>query len=655
MAKNKEKNLKNNFNYDGDNPEYGFQLKKKANLWWLLLLLLPLLLLIPLKKDVTVYTQLDGNPEPFVDVSMNYTARYLLWNKKFNVKIPYDTIQQTDSTGRTVFKKVGYSVYSFVFHFNSPIVFTAGGNECHDSIEKSCRFHTTRKVELDMQPRLADVRLKVVDKELEFVIPGAQVECEYIAKNGKQQMVETTDAAGCGVVKDARVCSSFNSIKVSADGYADTLLTNLQVADLLEQAGGYVIPLRPLKDRFTFFVKNKYTKEPIPEALAEVTLMINGQTGTVNRSTTNVDGLGQGFFDNARVLATVDIKASKQGYYDSVFVAPKGKPNPMKVREFVALPDDARVVWLRPKPHVEQFRNVDTLSNQPIAGVKNEIVVNGIDGTTKTYEATSNRNGYFDVTALPGDKITIKSTLDPTYYPKTTVIDKFEKAEIVYMRPKLVSLDFRTMEMVDGQIYGLLPNCTLAITVDGKRVNPNDSGNGNFSVANVRLNSTISIAASKKYYNSSTKIRNRNVGDLYKAPQDERDIPLSIERVCGTLYDSEEHNVSDLRVPFPHVLGKSSGSFKFKFQTRPKPDAFEIWNCRPEEVNDANRSKYFLLRWPQSGFASTDWNHQTLTISYSKGPFITVVAIRSNADSFFDYVICCPDEDCDVNWPRPAK
>lgn len=654
MAKNKEKYLNANFNYDGNNPEYNLELKKKPNLWWLLLLLLPLVLLIPLKKDITVYTQLDGQAEPFVDVSMNYTAHYLLWNKKFNVKVPYDTIQQTDDTGKTVFKDLGYSVYSFIFKSKSPIVFNAGGEECFDSITKSCRFHTTRKAVLDMQPHLSDVRLKVVDKELRFVLPGAKVKCEYMGRNGMLQTIDTTDAAGCVVLKDARSCGGFNSVNVSADGYADTLLTDLTIPQLLADAGGYVIPLRPLKDRFTFFVKNKYTKQPIPDALAEVMLMINGQQGTINRSKTNVDGLGQGFYENARILATVGIMVSKAGYYDSTFVAPPGKPNPMTVREFTALPDSLRVIWLRPKPHTEQFRNVDTLSLQPIAGVKNEIVIEGIDGTTKHYTATSNRNGYFDVTALPGDKISIKSALDPYYYPKNTVIDKFEKAEIVYMRPRMATLEFRTVEMVDGQIYGVLPNCELVITVDGKQVNPTNSGNGNFSVPNLRFSSTISIVASKQYYTSnSTKVRNRIVSDLYQAKQDARDIPLEIDRVCGQLYDSEEHGVADMQVKFLHVLGKSSGSFKFKFQTRPQEDAFEIWNCRPEEVIEANRSKYFLLRWPKSDFASTGWNHQTLSVPYSKGPFITVVAIRSDNNSYFDYVICCPDEDCEVNWPHP--
>lgn len=526
MATKKEKNLKNNFKYYGDAGEYSFQMKKKPNLWWLLLLLLPLLLLIPLRKDITVYTQMDGAPEPYVDVSMNYTAHYLLWEKKFNVKVPYDTIQQTDSTGKTVFKCVGYSIYSFIFHFKTPVVFRAGGDECYDSISKSCRFHTTRKVVLDMSPKVADVRLKVVDKEVGFELPGANVECDFLGKNGARHVADTTDAGGCVVVKEARLCGEFNNIKVSADGYADTLLTQKQVAELLGQPGGYVIPLRPLKERFIFYVKNAYTKEPIPNAMAEVTLTLNGQQGTVG-SRTNVDGLGQGFFDDARILATIGIKASKKGYYDNAYVAPKGKPTPITVRDFVKLDSIDRVVWLQPKPQAVQFRNVDTLSKQPIAGVSNKIVVKGIDGRTDTINETSNRNGYFDVTALPGDKITIVSTLDPYYHPKTTIIENFSKGEILYMHPIMVDLVFNTMELVNGRITGVLPDCDLIVMVDGKKVNPSNSGSGSFTVNNLRLTSKISIVASKAdYITNDTKVQDKSVEKLRKANQDERDIPL---------------------------------------------------------------------------------------------------------------------------------
>ncbi len=518
----KEGKLKKKFKFDQEGSEYNFQLKKKPNLWWLLLFLLLLLLFIPLKKDIVVLTQCDGKAEPYVDVRMQYTSRYLLWEKQFLNNVPYDTIQQTDSTGMTVFKDVGYSVYSFIFHFRSQAVFSAKG-DCFEDIEVARRFHTTRKVVMEMQPLLTDVRLKVVDAELCFEIPDAAVECSYRGKGGSSELTDSTDVAGCVVVRNVRVCGGVESIMVSAEGYADTLLTNLTVKELLKDAGGYLIPLRPLKERFTFFVKNKYTKEPIPGAIAEVSLTERGIDVSSGKTRTNVDGLGQGFYDNARVMAKVSITAEKKPHYKS------GKlEGDYTVKQFKELPDSLRVIWLVPEPFTVEFRNLDTLTGEPIAGVHNEVFIEGVDGSTSSKEVVSNRNGCFPVSAREGDKITIKSTLDPYYHPKTSIISKFEKGDTIYMYPVLVTLDFRTVEIdEDDRLTGELPDCDLEIIVDGEKVAPTNSGTGSFSVVNLRLTSTISIIASKPEYNTNdTKIQNRNVGELYKSMPEERDIEM---------------------------------------------------------------------------------------------------------------------------------
>lgn len=657
----KERILKESFGFDGGTDDYSFQIKKKHGLWWLLLLLLPLLLLIPFKKDVTVLTQFNGDPVPFVDVSMNYTGHYLLWDSHFMVDRTFDTIQQTDEEGKTVFKDLGYSLYSFIFHHNAPIVFHVEGGECFSPIDESHQFHKTRKVKLEMDPLAEDVRLKVVDSELGYEIPEANLEIEYDSRGGRQVVTVTTDAAGCVVLADAWLCGSFGSIKASADGYADTLLGEQPVKKMLANNSGYLIPLRPLKDRFTFFVKNKFTKQPVPDAVAEVTLTVNGKTGSSGKMRTNVDGLGQGFFDDARVLAIVDIVASKQPLYrDGRFVSPTGKD--LTVREFKALPDSLRVVWLEPEPQAVDFRNLDTVSGKPISGVRNEIIVEGVDGTVRNSVETSNRNGYFPVRAVQGDKITIVSTLDPYYIPKTTVIDHFQQAEVIYLRPIMVSLEFRTVEQADGRILGELADCGLEITVDGNKVSPTNSGSGSFMVKNLRLSSAISIVATKPGYNTNrTKVRNRNVGDLYRARQEERDIPLDIERVCGQRYSSDA--VPGKSTMSLHIMGKSSGRFKFMFRTRAVADEIEVWNCRPNEIATADRKKCLLFKWTLNdgdagrtppgdyrGQLMDGFSPETRWLNFNNGPYITVVGVRSDSSSNFDYVVCCPDEDCEVSW-----
>lgn len=734
MSKNKEKKLKSLFCYNEGTNEYSFQLKRKLKLWWLFLLLLPLLLLIPLKRDIMVITQVaDDTPEPNVDVAMKYTAEYLLWQKQFLAKVPYDTVQRTDSLGRTVFKDVGYSVYSLVFHFKNPIVFSVD-NECFEKIKVERRFHTTRKVVITLTPIVSDVRFKIVDAELGFELPDTKVECEFVGRGGNQKLVDTTDANGCVLIKDVVMCGAIIQVKASADGYADTLLTDLEIGGLLGDGGGQIIPLRPLKDRFTFFVKNKWTKEPIPDALAGVTLTYKGVNVSGGKSRTNVDGMGRGYFDDARLLAKVDIKAEKRPNY---------KPGKLEVnctvREFKSFPDSLRVVWLEPEPYTVQFRVIDTLSGEPIVGVRNKIVIDGVDGTTRTNMEISNRNGYFPVTAVAGDKITIESMFDPYYHPKTTVIERFEKEMVIYMCPVLVSLEFRTVEEDGGRITGVLPDCDLKVSVDGKEVSPNNSGTGQFTIPNLRLtsrisieasklgyesnttkvkdksveqlgkssqderdipllknitlsfrtvelmngdvigllpdcdlvikvdgkkvaptnsgigefvvedlrsSSIISIVASKQYYDSNdTKVRNRNVGDLYKAPQDARDIPLEIERSCGKRYVSRtDGNASRMKFYFLHSVGKSSGKIKFTFDTYEVKDSFELWNCKPDVVGKDRSCLLFVFDGISNSGAS---GPEERWFSFNNGPYVTVVATRSESGSDFEYQVCCADEDCD--------
>ncbi len=64
---------------------------------------------------------------------------------------------------------------------------------------------------------------------------------------------------------------------------------------------------------------------------------------------------------------------------------------------------------------------------------------------------------------------------------------------------KHIALTFRTEELMNGDITGLLPDCDLEVTVDGKRVDPTNSGSGEFVVEDLKPSSLISIVASKQY------------------------------------------------------------------------------------------------------------------------------------------------------------
>ena len=98
------------------------------------------------------------------------------------------------------------------------------------------------------------------------------------------------------------------------------------------------------------------------------------------------------------------------------------------------------------------------------------------------------------------------------------------------------------------------------------------------------------------------------------------------------------------------------------FRTREWPDELEVWNCRPEEISSADISLR-LFKWTLSdgnggctsdgyvrGLLRPGISPETVWLDYNNGPYITVVGIRGDEESNFDYVVCCPDEDCDVDW-----
>ena len=281
------------------------------------------------------------------------------------------------------------------------------------------------------------------------------------------------------------------------------------------------------------------------------------------------------------------------------------------------------MIWLVPEPFAVDFRNVDTLSGKPIAGIRNEILIEGIDGTTATKVEVSNRNGVFPVAANEGDKITIKSTLDPYYHPKTTIIPKFEKGMDIYMRPVLVSLEFRTVEIDEnGRMSGELPDCALVITVDGKKVNPTNSGTGSFTVPNLRLTSKISISASKAdHLPNNTKINNKSVESLANAKQDERDIPL--EKLVTLTFRTVDQGDGSLLTGCAFVpKGSITGSLKFK---ETSPGVFEV-TFRRDELVSITASK--------AGYASNSTKVNNVGYNQLKSQSDRDIPLRKNWDYF---------------------
>ncbi len=437
----KDVNYKKKFKFDNQTDEYTFQLKRRRFSWWWLLLLLPLLLLIRCERTITV-TTVDAESNEAIqgaEVSLNYTAHYLLKDWKFLPDEPVSRSMTTDTDGKARFEKLPCSVFSYIFYCLSRVDISAT-DPCHNPASARPLFHYTWNQTLRLDLLREDVAIMVVDDETSEPLAGATVRIVTAEKADSA----VTDASGRAMLRQVPHCADLEILNGSCYGYADTTRFNVPV-NALDDIDEATLRLRPIKESFEFFVKDVETREPIPNATAIVTLTDprSGAKGT-HTYPTNVDGRGRGFYDEGFILSKVDIKASKVHYKDSTL------QGDYTVAQFKTLSEDERTVWLRPLPHTVYYQNIDSLTREPIAGVENVITVTDPAGNTTTYTEISNRNGKFPVSAKEGSKIHIESRYPGYYYDKTTDVDAFtEDEKIIEMTPIVTPLDVDLVMVID--------------------------------------------------------------------------------------------------------------------------------------------------------------------------------------------------------------
>lgn len=577
MAKNKQPvtiNIEHSMKYDKEFNLYTIQMVHRRRPWWLLLLLLPLLLFIQCHKDITVNCLEPDTNAPIADqpVNLQYQAHYLLKDWRFLATDNIDMTQNTDSTGQTVFRDLPCSVFSYIFYCLSQATFTAK-SDCHAAAGEKYNFHYTRTVDLKMLPRKEDLHVTLYDLETGDPLPGAELTYTYVEQGEEKSEKVKADASGVATMPQMRFCSVMKQLLGQCYGYADTTRVNVPCQRLLQANDSTALYLRPIKARFTFFVKNAVTKQPIPEAECLVKLKRPGVSGKTDQLKvyTSTDGKGIASYDDAAILAEIYIHASKAHFKDNNL---KDSPNgPWKVVEFIKQNDDTRTVWLEPDPYMQEFINVDSINGRPIAGVKNVIKVVSADGKSKTFTETSNRNGVFPVSAMEDDKIYITSTKSPEYKQKDSYYPKFKdiKDKKVRMQPVMVKLDFKT---VDADKGSLLPSCNLQVSgsISGS-LKPSNSGNGAFDVE-FRMAEKLTIRASKAGYKNTTNKVNAQTYSILNSNANERTIPLKSD-------------------PLIYNYKKGKGTFTECYDLKEAPATFNFsWNlcsvCTMIIVTDKN-------------------------------------------------------------------
>ena len=416
------------FTFDPKQSQYTVRIKNN-NLWWLLLLLLlPFILQLKLNKHIP-YQVIDSKAKVGVAypiVKLNYNDKNFFTINPFGFFHKQDLIftDTANVEGKGVFN-VKYTLFSKLFYPKQEVRFDVMSmTECFASDTFNRVFFKLKSLkdnifEINLEQEL--VEFVVIDSFDNQVLPDAKV--VLTSYNGTYEIKNTDTSDARGVV-GFYISSCADSFKVEAGKYGYKSFSRSGFRSEFTSPDNRILPLTPIMKPLEFFVKDKYTKKPIPNATATV----NFENSTI-QITTNTDGIGKAVFDSIAVVKSFNINVSHPAYYDTTTAQ-------YTVEDFMNMTEEQRTIYLRPKPGSVMFRNIDSLTKEPLPGVNNEVFVNG----TKVGDFVSNTDGEFTVPNLkPTDEISINSTA-PNYFPNNTDIRNKKVGN-------LRTLDDRTVQM----------------------------------------------------------------------------------------------------------------------------------------------------------------------------------------------------------------
>lgn len=630
MKKYKDISFSKNFLIESGKTEYEFKMKKTSYWWIWILCLIAFLLLCCVKCEHSIDVKtvdINSGEELVCDsVTIEYTSHYLYKDGRLFVKECHSITKAPDEDGIVHFCDMPCSIFSYIFYAFSYAEYTIN-NQCYvlSSSPQTGLFHYKWTQTLGLSPKTSHLTLTVTDRETEEPLADALLKYSYIKSGETITDSIKSDAAGKCNLSGVPTCGNINIVRVSCYAYEDTTNISILVEDAIHNDKISSIPLTPIKESFTFFVQNKYTHQPIPDAKVELILKDKNNVVRHGPISTNTYGTGRGAYKDIFVGASLELRASKENYKDSIYT-------PIcTVDSFIRKPDNLRIIYLEPLPSLHTFVNADSISHQPIEGVTNDIVVKSIDGNEYRYEKRiSNINGIFEFVALEGDKIVIDSKNEPQYKPKHTEIAKFEKEDTILMKPNFINLTFRT---IVGSSGNLLPDCQLTITTTKSGiVNPATSGNGVFTVYDLLPNEKISIASAKQGYETNDyTISNFLVSDLQYAPDDWRNIPMNKEMLpCdgGKIVPKKGKEKIHTQT---YNLGQSSGHTSITLDFKRFEDFISVYDG-PDTTYPCliNRKEI-----PNKDLLQFDFHNGCITVVVETGP--------KGDESNWEYQVNCPN------------
>jgi len=385
---------------NGDNMEFVVRVKGHNYRWlWLLLLLLPLLLLLSFSKDVTFEASDNKSNEKLKDVNIgfDYVDYALIKTNPLRFFVA-DTVKltgKTDTDGKLTFTNVKYTLYSVVFHSGKESeVRASAGCLVSDTLHPFfSQLQDVIPYRISLGKTLLDIVFKVLDENDNQPVAGAEVEAEVEGNVIKL----LTDPAGYVTIPGIPYCGNVD-VNAQMDGYSgDTI--KCDVATALQGEHNRTLLIKPGIGVVSFVVQDLENQLPIPNVEAQ---LIAGDS--VKTATTNTNGIGKGCFDNLSSIMQFHIDLHKISYNDT-------SSKVYKVVEFERLKESDRVFKMRQQKNALIFRNIDSLTNKPLDGVKNEIFING----SAVGEAYSNNQGCFTVGNIADNDVVMIKSSHPSY------------------------------------------------------------------------------------------------------------------------------------------------------------------------------------------------------------------------------------------------
>lgn len=331
------------------------------------------------------------------------------------------------------------------------------------------------------------------------------------------RLSERTDSAGQVIFRDIRrplyaliFCS--DTAYVSSENECHILGRYADLLDNYPKESFLILKMEEKTATLPFFVADKETREPLPDAA--VTVTINGNTLQLNTD------LAGSFQITAPICARINITADKEYFY----------PNTMEgvFKDFIGKDDEERTIYLTPKKATITIYVRDKKTRQPLPGAT---VIMNIAGGTQQQKVSTNVNGaalvsFADLRLTEIiDFLSKKPNYADTILPPATVeqYSAFDTEQrTMYMRPLTKMLTF-----IDTDGVAPLPGVKNEIYINGVlKYTEYSNTNGVFTVKDLFATDKISIVASKtNYTTNSTKVKDKTTEQL--STQESRTIPLA--------------------------------------------------------------------------------------------------------------------------------